>query len=85
VFFWIVTQCSHVDGYQRFGGTYRLHLQGRAQDVSLKRRYSPTGYMVLQPRRAQSTTECGVDIEFQIANEDFAHYMNVVSAINADC
>jgi hypothetical protein len=24
-----VTPCSHVDGYQRFGGKYRLHIQGR--------------------------------------------------------
>jgi hypothetical protein len=26
--FWAVTPCGLVVGYQRFGGTYRLHLQG---------------------------------------------------------
>jgi hypothetical protein len=26
--FWVVTPCSFVGGYQRFRGTYRLHLQG---------------------------------------------------------
>jgi hypothetical protein len=25
--FWVVTLCGFVDIYQRFGGTYRLHLQ----------------------------------------------------------
>jgi hypothetical protein len=24
--FWVVTPCGLVNGYQRFGGTYRLHL-----------------------------------------------------------
>jgi hypothetical protein len=28
VVFWVVTLCSLGDGYQRFGGVYRLHLQG---------------------------------------------------------
>jgi len=26
VVFWVVTSCSHVVGYQRFGGPYCLHL-----------------------------------------------------------
>jgi hypothetical protein len=28
VVFWVVTPCNLVGGYQRFGGTYRAHLQG---------------------------------------------------------
>jgi hypothetical protein len=28
VVFWVVRPCGPVGGYQRFGGTYRLHLQG---------------------------------------------------------
>jgi len=28
VFFWVVTPCSHVVGYQGFGGRCCLHLQG---------------------------------------------------------
>jgi hypothetical protein len=28
VVFWVVTMCSHVDGYQRFGGMYDDHVQG---------------------------------------------------------
>jgi hypothetical protein len=27
--FWVLTQCGLVDGYQRFGGIYRRHLQGK--------------------------------------------------------
>jgi hypothetical protein len=26
VVFWVVTPCDLIGGYQRFGGTYRLHL-----------------------------------------------------------
>jgi hypothetical protein len=33
VVFWIVTPCSLVGAYQRFGGTYRLHLQGSFSHV----------------------------------------------------
>jgi hypothetical protein len=29
IFFWDVTPCSALSGTRRFGGTYRLHLQGR--------------------------------------------------------
>jgi hypothetical protein len=29
--FWVVTPCGLGGGYQRFGGTYCLHLQGRRQ------------------------------------------------------
>jgi hypothetical protein len=30
---WVVAPCGLTGGYQRFGGTYRLHLQGRSEDV----------------------------------------------------
>lgn len=33
-----MTLCSRVDGYQRFGGTYRLHLQGTYKTT---RRHNP--------------------------------------------
>jgi hypothetical protein len=29
IFFWDMTLCSALSGTRRFGGTYRLHLQGR--------------------------------------------------------
>jgi hypothetical protein len=29
IFFWDMTPCSALSGTRRFGGTYRLHLQGR--------------------------------------------------------
>jgi hypothetical protein len=29
IFFWDMTPCSALSGIRRFGGTYRLHLQGR--------------------------------------------------------
>jgi hypothetical protein len=29
IFFWDTTPCSALTGTRRFGGTYRLHLQGR--------------------------------------------------------
>jgi hypothetical protein len=29
IFFWDMTTCSALSGTWRFGGTYRLHLQGR--------------------------------------------------------
>jgi hypothetical protein len=29
VVFWVVTPCGLVGGHQRFGGTYRLHLQAQ--------------------------------------------------------
>jgi hypothetical protein len=29
IFFWDMTSCSVLSGTRRFGGTYRLHLQGR--------------------------------------------------------
>jgi hypothetical protein len=29
IFFWDMTPCSALNGTRRFGGTYRLHLQGR--------------------------------------------------------
>jgi hypothetical protein len=28
IFFWDMTPCSALSGTRRFGGTYRLHLQG---------------------------------------------------------
>lgn len=28
IVFWVVMSCGLVDGYQRLGGTYPLHLQG---------------------------------------------------------
>jgi hypothetical protein len=30
VVFWVVTPCGLISGYQRFGETYHLHLQGDA-------------------------------------------------------
>jgi hypothetical protein len=29
IFFWDMTPCSALSGTRRFGGNYRLHLQGR--------------------------------------------------------
>jgi hypothetical protein len=37
VIFGFVTPCSLVGGYQRFGGTYRLHVQGTLGQLSKKR------------------------------------------------
>jgi hypothetical protein len=33
IFFWNMTQCSALNGTRRFGGTYRLHLQGKMKPV----------------------------------------------------
>jgi hypothetical protein len=33
VFFWAVTPCSPVDGYQRFGGKYSFHLQSSTLEL----------------------------------------------------
>jgi hypothetical protein len=33
VFSWVMTSFKPVSGYQRFGGTYRLHVQGRSNYV----------------------------------------------------
>jgi hypothetical protein len=33
VVFWVVTPCSFVCGYQCFGRTYRLHLQGEMEEI----------------------------------------------------
>jgi hypothetical protein len=35
--FWDITPCSPLKVYRRFGGTYRLHLQGRKNKLSKKR------------------------------------------------
>jgi hypothetical protein len=39
VVFWLVTPSVLVGGYQRFGGTYRLHLQG-GNHIKTTRRHS---------------------------------------------
>jgi hypothetical protein len=54
--FWYITPCSLVDGYQRFGGTYCVHLMDRRwrQHIPPKR-WSPhtrLDFTVSQPRRA---------------------------------
>jgi hypothetical protein len=36
VFFWIITSCTLVGGYQRFGAAYRLHLQVRTLVMTYK-------------------------------------------------
>jgi hypothetical protein len=38
--FWVVTPCSDVVGYQRFGGSCRLHGQEMSQQDPPKRWYS---------------------------------------------
>jgi hypothetical protein len=43
--FWVVTPCSVVVGYQRFGGPFCLHLQGEVEDggsTILQKRWYPT-------------------------------------------
>jgi hypothetical protein len=37
--FWVVTFCSVVVGYQRFGGPCCFHLQGEEIDVNLNDRF----------------------------------------------
>jgi hypothetical protein len=49
VVFWVVTPCCVVGGYQRFGGSYRLHLQGDL-DNHLQDRTAA------QPRKQQSVS-----------------------------
>jgi hypothetical protein len=34
VAFLVVTPCYFIDGYQRFRGTYQLHIQGRTRSVT---------------------------------------------------
>jgi hypothetical protein len=38
--FWDITPCGPLKGIRRFGGTYRLHLQGRKNKLSKKPAYA---------------------------------------------
>jgi hypothetical protein len=40
IIFWDVTPCSLLSCNRRFGGTYRLHLQGRRNNFSKNQRVS---------------------------------------------
>jgi hypothetical protein len=57
IFFWDMTPCSALSGTRRFGGTYRLHLQGRRifQESSEQASGKPTHYTASYPRRRYSS------------------------------
>jgi hypothetical protein len=55
VVLWIVTPYCLVGGCQRFGGNYRLHLQGTSANGGDTFLRNAGDYMTSQPRRPQST------------------------------
>jgi hypothetical protein len=46
VIIWVVTSCIHADGYQRFGGTYRFHLQDETYKSRSAWRHNPHDRML---------------------------------------
>jgi hypothetical protein len=60
IFFCDMTPCSALSGTRRFGGTYRLHLQGRrivqqSSEQASGKRYHSTHYTASYPRRRYSS------------------------------
>jgi hypothetical protein len=57
IIFWDVTPCSLLKCNRRFGGTYRLHLQGRRKNFSKNQPISrrQTDYTASHPRRWYSS------------------------------
>jgi hypothetical protein len=92
--FWDITPCSPLSVYRRFGGTYRLHLQG--QKISSARnqpesrwqacfhaRFSLNSFFTLK-MEAICSSETSVDNELHgVISQKVALYISTYSTLNA--
>jgi hypothetical protein len=68
IFFWDMTPCSALSGTRRFGGTYRLHLQGCTTQRTTRRHIPEED--TLQNHRCENLKSYSCKLSTELAEEN---------------